>query len=166
MPSFFASALIADGVMSGVPTMYSLERLLLTVLRPLMPIAMATTPNTTRTAAATSPPISKNLRMSRLLSNRVLSASVGRSTSDAIRGDAQSDRGKAAVSGRGAGCDRPRDVERRDDADGARGAGLGDGEVCDPVLRHHAAGLADRAVGCDRDERRDRGRSGGQRIEV
>ena len=32
MPAFCASALIADGVMSGPATMYSCERLLLTVL--------------------------------------------------------------------------------------------------------------------------------------
>src|SRR5215469_8070342 len=70
MPAFCASALMADGVMSGPATMYSCERLLLTVWRPCTPIVMATTPNTTSTAAATSPPISSALRMSRLLSNR------------------------------------------------------------------------------------------------
>src|SRR5215470_5648266 len=63
MPAFCASALIAEGVMSGEPTMYSLARLLLTVCRPFTPIAMATTPNAMRTAAATNPPISNALRM-------------------------------------------------------------------------------------------------------
>jgi hypothetical protein len=62
--------LIAEGVMSDEPTMYSWERLLFTVLRPFTPITMATTPNAMRTAAAMKPPISNALRMSRLLSNR------------------------------------------------------------------------------------------------
>ncbi len=69
MPAFCASALIADGVISDPATMYSCERLLLTVCRPLTPIAMATTPNTMRTAAETNPPISSALRITRLLSN-------------------------------------------------------------------------------------------------
>src|SRR5690242_11199797 len=38
--------------------------------------------------------------------------------------------------------------------------------MSDPVLRHQGAGLADRAVGCDADERRDRGPPGGERVEV
>src|SRR5262249_19061338 len=67
-PDFCASALIADGVMSDPATMYSCERLLLTVCRPLTPITMATTPKAMRTAAAMKPPISNALRMSRLLS--------------------------------------------------------------------------------------------------
>src|SRR5262249_59498868 len=90
MPAFWASALIADGVMSGEPTMYSLARLLLTVCRPFTPIAMATTPNTMRTAAAMKPPISSALRMTRLLSNRVLFwLSLRRSYTDAIRAGAE-----------------------------------------------------------------------------
>src|SRR5438477_10421507 len=66
MPAFCASALIADGVMSEDPTMYSLLRLLLTVCRPLMPIVTATAPNTMSTTAATIPPSLKYLRLSRM----------------------------------------------------------------------------------------------------
>src|SRR5207253_10854054 len=55
-----ASTGIADGVMSGVPPRYSWLRLELTVERPFAPIAIAATPDATRTAAATTPPISKH----------------------------------------------------------------------------------------------------------
>src|SRR5436305_6928846 len=64
MCAFVASALIAAGVMSGVPTMYWFFRLELTVLRPLKPITMAVIPKTMRIAAAKKPPISRNLRIS------------------------------------------------------------------------------------------------------
>src|ERR1700756_3761029 len=132
MPSFFASALIADGVMSDEPTMYSWERLLLTVCRPLMPIEMATTPNTMRTAAEMNPPISSALRMSRLLSNLVRFAGVSvvaaRAPSGPVRNRSRGfpplGCGKAAgdpTSGGGEGLARPQagrdragDVQRRD----------------------------------------------------
>src|SRR5437764_381249 len=68
-PAFVASALIAAGVMSGVPTMYSFFKLLLTVLRPLKPITIAVTPNAIRTNAATKPPISNTLRISASLAD-------------------------------------------------------------------------------------------------
>src|SRR3954454_12522502 len=66
-PAFFASAAIAEGDMSGEPVICSSFRLSWTVLRPLTPITIAVTPNAIRTTAATSPPISKNLRMIFLL---------------------------------------------------------------------------------------------------
>src|SRR5690349_1642510 len=113
-PAFCASALIADGVMSGEPTMYSLERLLLTVCRPLTPIVMATAPNTMRTAAATSPPISKNLRMSRLLSIRgafvQVSGAAAHSPSGSLR---KCVAGNPLAGGR----NRAGDIERRDNPD-------------------------------------------------
>ena len=62
-PPFFASAAIADGVMSGVPTMYSCLRLLLTVLWPLKLITTVVIPSAIRTAAAITPPSSKILRI-------------------------------------------------------------------------------------------------------
>src|SRR5471032_2101533 len=62
-PAFFASAAIAEGVMSALPVICSSLRLSLTVLRPLTPIAIVTTPKAMRTTAATRPPISKNLRI-------------------------------------------------------------------------------------------------------
>src|SRR5438876_10414812 len=62
-PAFCASALIPAGVMSGVPTMSSCLMLWRTVSRPLMPITMAAMPNAISTTAATTPPNSKNLRM-------------------------------------------------------------------------------------------------------
>src|SRR6476620_7858714 len=96
MPAFCASALIADGVMSGPATMYSCERLLLTVCRPCTPITMATTPNVMRTAAATNPPISSALRMSRLLSNRdPFRPSVGQCGTEGVRATAESGRGSS-----------------------------------------------------------------------
>src|SRR2546426_11435046 len=58
-PAFFASAAIAAGVMSGVPTRNSCLRLELTVERPPAPMMIAAMPNATSTAAATTPPISK-----------------------------------------------------------------------------------------------------------
>src|SRR5919202_6380632 len=61
-PAFEASALIAAGVMSGVPVIFSSLRLSLTVERPPKPIAMAATPNAMRTAPARKPPHSKSLR--------------------------------------------------------------------------------------------------------
>src|SRR5581483_5953468 len=67
MPAFCASALIAAGVMSGVPTMYSFARLFPTVLRPFAPMTIAVAPKAIRIAAATKPPISNTLRISRLL---------------------------------------------------------------------------------------------------
>ena len=54
------SPLIAVGVMSGEPTICSCLRLSFTVDWPLMPITIAAMPNAIRTAAATTPPISKN----------------------------------------------------------------------------------------------------------
>src|SRR5581483_8380291 len=62
-----ASALIAAGVMSGVPTMYWSFRLEATVLRPLKPMTIAVTPKMMRIAAAKKPPISSALRISYLL---------------------------------------------------------------------------------------------------
>ena len=62
------SAAIVCGVMSGVPVICSWARLLLTVFWPLKPMTMAATPKAIRTAAAMMPPISRNLRMTRLLS--------------------------------------------------------------------------------------------------
>src|SRR5690242_7038745 len=63
-PAFFASAAIAALFMSGVPTIASYLRLSRTVLRPLTPMAIATTPNTISTIAATAPPYSNHLRIS------------------------------------------------------------------------------------------------------
>src|SRR4051812_6465329 len=67
----FASALIALGVMSPVPTIASAPRLFWTVLRPLKPRTIAATPNATRMMLAAIPPYSKSfvlLVISRLLS--------------------------------------------------------------------------------------------------
>src|SRR6266536_3725913 len=58
--AFVASALIAAGVMSGVPTMYSFLRLELTVLRPLNAITIATMPKTNSTTPAAKPPYSRS----------------------------------------------------------------------------------------------------------
>src|SRR5689334_1122233 len=66
-PAFWPSALMAAGVMSGVPVICSALMLSITVLRPLTPMKMATTPNAIRTAPATNPPISNSLRISVLL---------------------------------------------------------------------------------------------------
>src|SRR5450759_1127356 len=66
-PAFCTSALIPAGVISGVPTTCSCFSSVLTVLRPLTPITIATMPNTIRTAPATSPPISNALRISNSL---------------------------------------------------------------------------------------------------
>src|SRR6266571_2142815 len=63
-PAFFASAAIADGVMSGEPTICSSLRLLWTVERPFTPMTIAAMPKPIRTAAATRPPISNSLRIS------------------------------------------------------------------------------------------------------
>ena len=63
-PAAFASAAIPALVMSGVPTICSDLRLSRTVLRPLTPSAIATTPNTISTTVATTPPISRYLRIS------------------------------------------------------------------------------------------------------
>src|SRR5215469_255817 len=162
MPAFCASALIADGVMSDPATMYSCERLLLTVWRPFTPITMATTPNATSTAAATNPPISSDLRISRLLSNRDPFRAVSDAappTPSGLRRKSPAEkplRGGEDFARPVTGCDRPRDVERRDDADGTARIRVGDREVGDPILRHQAAGLADRTVGRDGDERRHR----------
>src|SRR3954464_6358775 len=185
MPAFCASALIADGVMSDPATMYSCERLLLTVFRPFTPITMAATPNAMRTAAATSPPISSVLRMSRLLSEPCgisvycrLKLRLRRRGNRGVDGGSSSSRlreipdcedvasgGGGGLARTETGCDRPRDVERRDDAD-RTAVGIGHGEVPDAVLRHQAAGLPDRPVSPHADERPDRGRTGGERIEV
>ena len=62
-PAFFASALIAAGVMSGEPTIFSCLRLFWTVERPLTPMTIAAIPNAISTAAATIPPISNAFRM-------------------------------------------------------------------------------------------------------
>src|SRR5213596_1760172 len=56
--------------MSGVPVICSCLRLELTVERPFMPITIAAIPNAIRAAAATTPPISKNLRIYLLLQSR------------------------------------------------------------------------------------------------
>src|SRR3954465_9107722 len=56
----FASALIALGVMSPVPTIASAPRLFWTVLRPLKPRTIAATPNATRMMLAAIPPYSKS----------------------------------------------------------------------------------------------------------
>src|SRR5438445_3440869 len=69
-PAALASALIAAGVMSGVPTMFSCFKLSRTVLRPLKPIAIATIPKATRIAADTNPPMTNTLRISSLRSVR------------------------------------------------------------------------------------------------
>src|SRR5262245_30784098 len=66
-PAFVASSLIADGVMSAVPTIFSCLRLSLTVARPWKPITMATTPNVIRTAPAAKPPHSRTFRQVSLL---------------------------------------------------------------------------------------------------
>src|SRR5438477_743482 len=58
-----ASALIALGVMSGVPTICSRARLLCTVLRPLTPRTIAAIPKATSTMLAATPPYSKSLRV-------------------------------------------------------------------------------------------------------
>ena len=48
----------------------------------------------------------------------------------------------------------------------AAGTGIGHGQVRNPVLRHQAPGLADRAVHSNADERRHCGCPGGQLVEV
>src|SRR5579872_1040398 len=67
-PAFWASALMPVGVMSAVPTICCCLSSLPTVLRPLTLMTIATAPNATSTTAATNPPISNTLRMTRLLS--------------------------------------------------------------------------------------------------
>src|SRR5438874_2091995 len=62
-PACLASALIALGVMSGVPTICSRARLLWTVLRPLTPRTIAAIPKATSTMLAAAPPYSKSLRV-------------------------------------------------------------------------------------------------------
>ena len=61
--SALTSGTIAVGVMSGVPVICSCLRLSLTVERPLVLITIEAIPKAIRTAAATMPPISKNLRV-------------------------------------------------------------------------------------------------------
>src|SRR5213078_3168949 len=77
-PASFASALIAAGVMSGVPTIFSCLRLLVTVERPLKPMTIAAMPNAIRTAAATTPPISNAFRMTLLPSHRLVGGQLRR----------------------------------------------------------------------------------------
>src|SRR5579884_3569474 len=60
-PAFAASALIAAGVISGVPVIFSCLRLELTVERPLAASRITATPNATMIAAETNPPISSTL---------------------------------------------------------------------------------------------------------
>jgi hypothetical protein len=62
-PAFCASALIPDGVMSGVPTICSCASVSCTVLWAFQPIAMAPIPKMISTAAAMNPPYSNALRM-------------------------------------------------------------------------------------------------------
>src|SRR5579862_971513 len=97
MPAFCASALMAAGVMSDVPTMYSFFKLVLTVLRPLAPIAIATAPKTISTAAATRPPISNSLRISPLLSIQCFCRSVGELRPGAIGPSAEPSCGEAGA---------------------------------------------------------------------
>ena len=61
--SALTSGSIAVGVMSGVPVICSCLRLSLTVERPLVLITIEAIPKAIRTAAATMPPISNNLRV-------------------------------------------------------------------------------------------------------
>src|SRR5919201_5356783 len=61
-----ASALIALGVMSGVPTIASCFRFECTVPRPLRPSTIAVIPKATRTMLAAMPPYSKNFRLSNI----------------------------------------------------------------------------------------------------
>src|SRR5436190_14172071 len=75
-PACLASALMALGVMSGVPTIASCFRLDCTVLRPLTPSTIAAMPNATRMMLAAMPPHSKYLDLDiatpfALLSSRV-----------------------------------------------------------------------------------------------
>src|SRR5919198_818800 len=62
-PAFLASALIAAGVMSGVPTMYSRSSEFLTSLRPLNPITIEPIPKAINTMLAATPPYANNLFM-------------------------------------------------------------------------------------------------------
>src|SRR6476646_1771006 len=77
-PAFCTASLIPAGVISGVPTICCCLRLVVTVERPLTPITIATTPNTTSTRPATSPPISNALRISNFPSYEEPSASHDR----------------------------------------------------------------------------------------
>ena len=54
-PASAAAALMAAGVMSSEPTIFSAARLLRTVLRPLAPMTIDATPKTIRTALAAIP---------------------------------------------------------------------------------------------------------------
>jgi len=63
-PASFASAAIASGVISGVPTICSCFKLSWTVDRALTPMTIVVIPNAIKTTAATTPPISSALRMS------------------------------------------------------------------------------------------------------
>src|SRR5438105_4373236 len=81
-PACLASALIALGVMSGVPTICSRARLLCAVLRPLTPRTIAAIPKATSTMLAATPPYSKSLRVVNMAtpfaSFLVIAPSVGR----------------------------------------------------------------------------------------
>src|SRR5581483_2377633 len=73
-PDLAASARMAAGVMSAVPTIFCCFRESLTVYWPLTPMTMATTPKTIRTRPAIRPPISNTLRISHLLRENFLLA--------------------------------------------------------------------------------------------
>src|SRR3954454_6286323 len=62
-PDFLASAVMAAGVMSGVPTICCAARLSLTVLLPLTLRTIAPTPNAMSTTPAIRPPISRSFLM-------------------------------------------------------------------------------------------------------
>src|SRR5215831_7401848 len=70
-PAFAASALIADGVMSGDPTICSCFRVSCTVLYPEIPRASDPAPNKISTAPATNPPIFSHFLIVPLLSLRI-----------------------------------------------------------------------------------------------
>src|SRR4051794_37718841 len=71
-PAAAASALIAFGVMSGVPTIFSAARLSRTVLRPAAPTAIDAMPKTMRTTLAAMPAYRRYLLMMSLLQRRFL----------------------------------------------------------------------------------------------
>src|SRR5581483_3122227 len=66
-PASLTSLAIADGVMSGVPTIFSCLRLSVTVERPFSARTIATTPNATNTAPAANPPHSRTRGIQSLL---------------------------------------------------------------------------------------------------
>ena len=189
-PAFLASAAIAAGVMSGVPTICSCLMLEFTVLRPLKPMTMATTPNAMRTAAAAKPPISNALRMSVSFVvtaersrfrpvDRVCSGlrprAIGAAPEAALRsspgiGAALPQRTRcargASVASRPARSHVGGDVEGGEDADRPPGGGIEHGEMGHAGLGHPLRGVLEGVVARDRDERGDGAVAGGPQLDV